>query len=186
MSKKRNDGKQIDLYDTIVDEWTSDAVHFTSEKQKKLAHYLALGVKPRPAALRAGYSKRYANSGVYSLLKMNKKFCEKVSTVSKHLRESYPEFCENMLPEIAWIERKIVEKLADNPDELDAVKAKVMRDVKRTAGVLSDEHSKIQQFVRIDQLIHVQGILAEHQAPERIEAVTIEQEASEDTEDTQE
>jgi hypothetical protein len=135
-----NDKDNLDLYDTIVREWASDAVHFTSEKQKRLAHYLALGIKPRQAALRAGYSMRYANSGVYELLKINKKFRGKVDTISKNFRESYLEFSQSMLPDIAWIERRELQELIKDPDRLNAVNAKVMRDIKRTANVLESEY----------------------------------------------
>ncbi len=141
LTKINNNKNNLDLYDTIVREWASDAVHFTSEKQKRLAHYLALGIKPRQAALRAGYSMRYANSGVYELLKINKKFRGKVDTISKNFRESYLEFSQSMLPDIAWIERRELQELIKDPDRLNAVNAKVMRDLKRTANVLESEYA---------------------------------------------
>ncbi len=100
LTKINNDKNNLDLYDTIVREWASDTVHFPSEKQKRLAHYLALGLKPRQAALRSGYSKRFANSGVYQLLKINKKFRTKVDSISTNFRESYLEFSQSMLPKL--------------------------------------------------------------------------------------
>ena len=129
-------------YDTVVENWTCEKYKFTSEKQRKLAHYLALGLKPYKAALRAGYSKGYARGGVYELLKINKKFRAKVDGVISNFRESYPDFCKNMLPEISYVERRIVENLVDKPEDMDAVKAKVIRDMKRSAGVLGDDQAK--------------------------------------------
>jgi hypothetical protein len=140
--KKDNDKDLLDWYDSVVENWICEKYTFSTEKQKKLAHYLALGVKPRPAALRAGYSMRYANSGVYELLKINKKFRGKVSGIVSNFRESYPEFCKNMLPEISYVERRIVENLVDKPEDMDAVKAKILRDVKKSAGVLADDGAK--------------------------------------------
>ena len=132
---------QLDLYDTIVNEWECIIIRFKSEKQKKLAHYLAFGLNPRQAALRSGYSERFANSGVYELLKINKDFCEKVGIVRKNFRESYIKFSENVLPDIAWIERRELEELIKNPDRLNAVNARLMRDLKRSVGVLDSEYS---------------------------------------------
>lgn len=170
MSKKNKDTKDLDFYDSIVENWTCNKYHFTSEKQKRLAHYLSLGMKPRPAALRAGYSERYANSHVYRLLKLNKDFCEKVSQISKNFRDTYPEFTASMLPDIAYLERRIVEKLVDDPDSLDSVKAKVIRDMKRSAGVLQDEPRAI-QFIPVNVAIQVQAHIDQQQSPKVVEVV---------------
>jgi len=139
-TEKTNDKDKLAWYDSVVENWVCEQYTFKSEKQRKLAHFLALGVRPRPAALRAGYSKRYANSGVYELLKINKAFRGKVKGITKNFRDTYPEFCTNMLPEISYVERRIVEQLVDKPEEMDAVKAKVIRDMKKSAGVLGDDH----------------------------------------------
>jgi hypothetical protein len=135
-----NKNGQLDLYDTLVNGWECMIIQFKSEKQKKLAHYLAFGLNPRQAALRSGYSKRFANSGVYELLKINKDYGEKVGIVRKNFRESYIKFSENVLPDIAWIERRELEELIKNPDRLNAVNARLMRDLKRSAGVLDSEY----------------------------------------------
>ncbi len=148
-TKNSNDKDSSAWYDSIVENWACELYQFRSEKQAKLAHYLALGLRPRPAALRAGYSKRFANSGVYELLKINKEFRGKVDGIIKNFRESYLEFSQNMLPDIAWIERRELQELIKDPDRLNAVNAKVMRDLKRTANVLESEYASTINYNQI-------------------------------------
>jgi len=128
-------------------------------------------MKPYPAALRAGYSKSYAKSGIYETLGLKKDLYKKVQGISKNFREVYPEFCTNMLPDIAYIERRIVEQLVEKPEDMDAVKAKVVRDMKRSAGVLGDDH------VRPVQVQVNLAVLQGHQE-EHLDAITVESEES--------
>jgi len=177
MTKKKaigNDTKDLDFYDSIVENWTCNKYKFKDERQRKFAHYLALGMKPYPAALKAGYSETYAKSGVYKVLGVGKKkgtpLEEKVQGISKSFRDTYPEFCANMLPDISYFERRIVEKLVDDPDSLDSVKAKVVRDMKRSAGVLQEEGRPI-QFIPVQVAIQIQQVVDRQQnQPKQITA----------------
>ena len=49
------------------------------------------------------------------------------------------DFATDCLPEVAWIEKKVLSRLAENPDALNPTTAKVMRDLKKSAGVLREE-----------------------------------------------
>jgi hypothetical protein len=168
---KSNDKDLMAWYDAVVENWICEKYTFKSEKQRKLAHYLALGLKPYKAALRAGYSKGYAKGGVYELLRINKKFKGKVEGIISNFRDTYPEFCKNMLPEISYVERRIVEQLVDKPETMDAVKAKVIRDMKRSAGVLGDDHVKpVQVQINLAVLQGSQERFLESEFPDVVDA----------------
>jgi hypothetical protein len=121
---------------------------------------------------------RFANSGVYELLKINKEFRGKVEGIISNFRETYPDFCKNMLPEISYVERRIVEQLVDNPEGMDAVRAKVVRDMKRSAGVLADDGAKPVQ-------VQINLALLQTGQEEALSAFNVRKAITVDTDDTE-
>jgi len=169
-TKKSNDDQKMDFYDWYIENSGFPLKDFKDERQRKFYHYLALGMKPYPACRKAGYAENYCKSGIYSTLGVDKEGSKKVSQISKNFRDTYPEFCANMLPDIAYMERRIVEKLVDNPDSLDAVKSKLVRDIKRSAGVLQEEARPV-QFIPVQVAIQIQQVVDQQQnQPKRITA----------------
>jgi hypothetical protein len=148
----------------------------TEDQVKKLIHYLAFRVKPKQAAERAGFPAWFCKGKVYRLLE-RKWFQKKITDVRSKIRERYLAFATDCLPEIAFVEKKLLEKLAENPDGITPTTAKVMRDLKKSAGVLVDE-PRTSEFVPMQIAISVQAHLAQQQAaPGQIEADIVDADA---------
>ena len=185
MTKKKNDKKSKELdaleaIDTFTADFGMDIDGVESEEDKKLVHYLAFGLRPRQAALRAGKPGWFANSKVYQLVNKNKAFQAKIEGVRSNIRERYMDFATDCLPEVAMVEKKILTSLASNPDTINPTTAKVMRDLKKSAGVLQDETARPVQ-VQINL-----ALLQTHQEEQLATEITLEHPAIDVTEPDQE
>jgi hypothetical protein len=144
MTKKKSNKKNkeidaLEAIDTFTADFGMDIDGIESEEDKKLVHYLAFGLRPRQAALRAGKPGWFANSKVYQLVNKNKAFQAKIEGVRSNIRERYLDFATDCLPEVALVEKKVLSSLAADPGSINPTTAKVMRDLKKSAGVLQDE-----------------------------------------------
>jgi hypothetical protein len=145
MTKSGNDNKELDALeaiDTFTADFGMDIDGVESDEDKKLVHYLAFGLNPRQAALRAGKPGWFANSKVYQLVNKDEAFKAKIDSVRSNIRERYMDFATDCLPEVALVEKKVLSSLAADPGSINPTTAKVMRDLKKTAGVLQDETAR--------------------------------------------
>jgi hypothetical protein len=183
MAKKNigNDVGALDAIDTFATDFGVEIDGVEDESDRKLLHYLAFGVPPYRAALRAGKPIHYAKKTIYDKLKKNKKFQTQIDDIRGKIRERYLAFATDCLPEIAWVERKVLSNLAANPDSINPTTAKIMRDLKKTAGVLVDE-PRTPEFMPVRIAIQVQAHLAQQQVnPQQLKTNIVDADAEETT-----
>jgi len=77
----------------------------TEDQVKKLIHYLAFKIPPKPAAERAGFPAWFCKGKVYKVIE-REWFQEKITEVRSNIRERYLDFATDSLPEVAWVDEK--------------------------------------------------------------------------------
>lgn len=173
-TKSSNKTDELDAMDTFICDMPINLKAKESEREKKLRHYLAFGLKPYSAALRAGYSVSYAKKQIYRRLRKDEELQSNVAATRAKIRERYLDFATDALPEIAWVEKRILSKLAANPDGITPTTAKVMRDLKKSAKVLSDDHPQI-ELIPVQVALQIQAIVqSQQEQPHKVTVVDVE------------
>jgi hypothetical protein len=137
-TRKSNDPNEIiDLQ--IVDEVVEDLVGGKKDPRwQKFLCYWIFGLNAKSAAIKAGYAKSYAESGVQKRLKDPKVKAE-MEAILANAPERYRAICRLRLVDIAQVEGALLEKLKDKPEKLLRNPA-VVRQIKEAAGALGSEH----------------------------------------------
>jgi phage terminase small subunit len=108
------------------------------ERETMFVNLLVAGFSPHQAALKAGYSKSYASSGVYQKLKKSERLQTKIAAAAPRWSQNYRRFCRAALPEIAEIEANALGEYRKNP-ALAIDKPTLLKQLKQTADVLAPD-----------------------------------------------
>lgn len=152
MNDNSNIPKDLSIITSEPEENTLDNLPTTETREDRFIRNLYIFKTPYEAAIRAGYSKNYASSGIYTKMK-GKKFMEKVVqyAIENDIRS---------LPKIAYIENQILDYLVENP--LEAPKyAHTLKQKKQIAGILGRDTPQAPVTVNIKTLEKAQLMLAD-------------------------
>jgi hypothetical protein len=131
------------------------------ERETIFINLLVGGFSPHQAALKAGYSKSYASSGVYQKLKKSERLQTKIMQAGPMLARSYRRFTQAALPEIAEIEANALGEYRKDP-KLAITRPALLKQVKIAAGVLNDDQRPPTPKINIGKLQIAQMIVSEN------------------------
>ena len=145
MSKenKEKGNKSMALVDeNVMDEVVCDLITTSNDKRRDtfIAYWL-FGLSPNKAALKAGYSKSYAQSGVLKALKHSKSLRARIEEFAKIGPERYRQLAQLRLGTIAGIEGAALQEYRANP-RLVIDKPQLLKQIKQSSGVLLEEGEK--------------------------------------------
>ena len=120
------------------------------KKHEKFFMLHTLGIPTVEAATALGYKPNYGYDLVYQL-KNNSKWRHRVSQIIESLPDVYKSICKVQLLNIAEVERKALEKYAEDP-ELAINKPQLLKHMKQTAGVIGDDFGPTPPQIPISQI----------------------------------
>lgn len=108
------------------------------EKMGKVVTFLMLGFPIPEAGQLAGYSESYSTSGLYSAVKNDPRIHKLMLDRVENLPATYKRFAMALLPQIADLERKIIEHVSKNLTDYPKFK-QAIKELKQSANVLQVE-----------------------------------------------
>ena len=134
--------------------------HEDDERETRFIEYLALGLSPLKAGLKAGYAESYARSTLYQKFN-NPNFISKIQKYADKLPETRTTLAKLRLPKLHKIEEKFYDKCENDP-ELFARYSKIAERDYKLAGLLK-EQVQTQILVPVQVAIQVQNVLDDQQ-----------------------
>ena len=151
--KPQNDKDNKSLVEADSDDMAAD-VMASESRQDRMIRLLCTGLPVCQAAVQAGYSEAYSNTGVYSMIRrpaFQKRMKDYVLAVYK----------TSAIPSILSIDNKVLEYLKKNP--LDSRKyGATLKRVQKVTGFLGDEFHPSPPVLNIGSMTVIQQGLAGH------------------------
>lgn len=113
------------------------------DRENKLIELLSMYKSPQEAARKAGYSEQYSRNITSNKFK-SERFLNR-------LQQHYNGNSTLLLPLIHKAERKVVELVSDNPDDL-AKHRHTIKEIKQSAGVLAPDTQPRQATINIKEV----------------------------------
>jgi len=138
-AKSINSGEIIDpqAVDTVVEDLVAGK---KDPRWQKFLCFWIFGLSAKSAALKAGYSRSYAESGVQKRLK-DPKVRAQLEAILSNAPQRYRAICRLRLVDIAQVEGALLEQLKDDPEKLLKHPAAVtaVKQIKQSSGVLGHD-----------------------------------------------
>ena len=112
-------------------------------REEKFIRLLAHHPSVRDAAIEAGYSPRYASTGIYTKLK-TEKFLAKI-------RQHYKSYSAALLPKILHAESRIVDIVLESPEKIPKFRH-TLKELKQSAGVLEHDNAPRAPVINIEEV----------------------------------
>ena len=129
----KNDSKALIDRDTAA-----KVVAQNTDKMDRVVTLLMLGFDVPEAGEIAGYSESYSKTGLYVALKKNPQVHKLMLDKIENLPAMYKNFAKALLPQIADLERKIVDHVAGKIEDYPKFK-QAIKELKQSAAVLKVE-----------------------------------------------
>ncbi len=147
-AKNSNDITQI-VDSEVVDQVVAEILTTSKdEKRDKFILLWLLGHNMKAAALSAGYSQSYSESGVQKAMRDSSNLRERIEQITSVMPEKYKSLCRLRLGDVAEIEGKALKLMKDSPDK--AIRSpQLLRQLKIGAGVIGDDAVPVQPAINI-------------------------------------